>query len=280
MESRVGRTDDASARVAEPERAFGVLRPMLPIRIEPQLLTPSREPPEGDRWIHEVKYDGYRLLCRVEHGRARLFTRPGNDWTHALPGIAAAVEALETGDAYLDGELVAIGPDGVPDFDALRRSIGGGRGALPLVYQVFDALYAGGRSLMGADLLTRKRVLAELVRKSRVVRYTDHLAGGGAALYRAAKAAGLEGIVSKRADSTYRPGVRSRDWQKVKCFHRYTFTVAAVSATGARLSDEAGEHVGTVPIHRGPPVVGQLVQVQALWWRPGRRLRHAAIQGG
>jgi bifunctional non-homologous end joining protein LigD len=99
---------------------------MLPIRIEPQRLTPSREPPEGDRRIHEVKYDGYRLLCWVEHDRARLFTRPGNDWTRTLPGIAAAVEALETGDAYLDGELVALGPDGVPDFEALRRCIGGG----------------------------------------------------------------------------------------------------------------------------------------------------------
>jgi bifunctional non-homologous end joining protein LigD len=112
--------------VAEPERAVGVLRLLLPIRIEPQLLTASREPPEGDRWIHEVKYDGYRLLCRVEHGHARLFTRPGNDWTNALPGIAAAVEALDTGDAYLDGELVALGPDGAPDFEALRRSIAGG----------------------------------------------------------------------------------------------------------------------------------------------------------
>ena len=113
-----------------------------------------------------------------------------------------------------------------------------------------------------------------------MVRYTDHLAGGGAALYRAARAAGLEGIVSKRADSTYRPGVRTRDWQKVKCFHRYTFTVTAISRSGARLSDEAGEHVGTVPIYGGPPRVGQPVQVQALWWRPGRRLRHAVIQGG
>lgn len=108
---------------------------------------------------------GTRLLCRVEHGRARLFTRPGNDWTQALPGIAAAVEALDKGDAYLDGELVAIAPDGVPDFEALRRAIGGGgHGALPLVYQVFDALYAGGRSLMGADLLIRQRIVARLVR--------------------------------------------------------------------------------------------------------------------
>lgn len=148
------------------------------------------------------------------------------------------------------------------------------------MYPGFDALYAGGRSLMGADLLARKRIVAQLVRKSRVVRYTDHLAGGGAAPYRAAGAAGLEGIVSKRADSTYRPGVRSRGWQKVKCYHRYTFTVAAISWAGARSSDEAGEHVGTAPIYGGPPRVGQPVQVQALWWRPGRRLRHAVIPGG
>lgn len=250
---------------------------MCPPRIAPQLLSSARAAPEGDGWLHEIKYDGYRLLCRLEHGRARLFSRPGRDWTAELPTLAAALEGLEIGSAWLDGEMVALRADGTPDFHALRRSIAGKRGAPRLVYQVFDLLYLDGRELLGMDVLSRKRMLEDRVRdRSPCVRYTDHLVGSGPAFHRAAHQAGLEGIVSKRLGSRYRPGVRSRDWVKVKCMHRYVFTVAGFGKDGAVLVDEAGAFVGCA-FYRQRPHVGHLVQVAALEWTPGRKLRHATV---
>lgn len=250
---------------------------MLAARIAPQLLTPARAAPEGEGWLHEVKYDGYRLLCRIEHGRARLFSRPGRDWTCDLPDIAGAMEALRTGDGWFDGELVALRPDGMPDFYALRRAISGGRGALPLVYHVFDAPHAEGRDLTGLDVLARKRILEDLVRgRCDRVRYADHLVGGGPAFHQAAHAAGLEGIVSKRIGSRYRPGVRSRDWVKVKCMHRYVFTVAGIGKDGAVLVDDDGTFVGCA-FYRARPRIGRPVEVAALQWTPGRTLRHATV---
>lgn len=250
---------------------------MCPPRITPQLLTSAKAAPEGDDWLHEIKYDGYRLLCRVEGGRARLFSRPGRDWTADLPALVKAVEGLGMGSAWLDGEMVALRADGTPDFHALKRAIGGKRGAPRLVYQVFDLLYLDGRELLGLDVLARKRLLEERVRgRCERVRYTDHLVGSGPAFHRAAYQAGLEGIVSKRIGSRYRPGVRSRDWLKVKCMHRYVFTVAGIGKDGAVLVDDAGAFVGRAWYTRRPPV-GHAVQVAALQWSPGTALRHATV---
>ena len=250
---------------------------MLAARMAPQLLTAARAAPEGDGWLHEVKYDGYRLLCRLEHGRARLFSRPGRDWTSELPDVARAMEALRTGDGWFDGELVALRPDGMPDFHALRRAIGGRRGAPPLVYHLFDALHADGRDLTGLDVLARKRVLQERVRgRCDRVRYADHLVGDGPAFHQAVHAAGLEGIVSKRIGSRYRPGARSRDWLKVKCMHRYVFTVAGIGKDGAELVDEDGAFVGCAFYTRRPPI-GATVHVAALKRLPGAALRHATV---
>ncbi|HEX6370754.1 MAG TPA: hypothetical protein VF006_17690 [Longimicrobium sp.] len=250
---------------------------MCPARITPQLLSSARAAPEGDAWLHEIKYDGYRLLCRLEHGRARLFSRPGRDWTAELPALVEAVEGLGIGSAWLDGEMVALRADGRPDFHALRRAIAGKRGAPRLVYQVFDLLYLQGRELLGTDVLARKRMLEEAVRgRSPCVCYTDHLVGSGPAFHRAAHEAGLEGIVSKRIGSRYRPGTRSRDWLKVKCMHRYVFTVAGIGQDGAVLVDDDGAFVGCAWYTRRPRV-GQTVDVAALQWSPGHALRHATV---
>lgn len=250
---------------------------MCPDRIRPQLLTSAKAAPEGDGWLHEIKYDGYRLLCRVQHGRARLFSRPGRDWTAELPALADAMEGLGVSSGWFDGEMVALRADGTPDFHALRRAIGGKRGAPRLVYQVFDVLYANGRELLGMDVLARKRVLEELVRgRCELVRFTDHLVGNGPAFHRAAHDAGLEGIVSKRVGSRYRPGVRSRDWVKVKCMHRYVFTVAGIGKDGAVLVDGGGAFVGCA-WYRERPRVGVPVHVAALRWAPGATLRHATV---
>ena len=254
----------------------------LPVAIPPQLLTAAPAAPEGERWIHEVKSAGYRILCRIEHGRARLLTRNGNDWTPQLRRVADAVEALGIERAYLDGEVVALGADGLPDFNALHRAMRGGRFAPALAYQVFDVLHAGGRALLEVDLLLRKEMLRELVAgRCDVVRYCDHLVGSGPALHRRAYELGLEGIVSKRIRSHYRPGVRSRDWLKVKCWHPYRFTVTAVLADGLKVADGEGNAAGIVSVWSRRTLAslspGMEVAVKALAWRPGTKLRHAVL---
>jgi bifunctional non-homologous end joining protein LigD len=289
---------------------------MLPRLIDPQLLTPSRQAPEGDGWIHEVKYDGFRLLCRLEGGRARLVTRNGNDWTSRLPAVARAAEALELRDAWLDGELVVLGPDGVPSFAALQKAMRQrGEG---LTYQVFDAPWLDGRAIAHECVLERKARLEERVRgrcARGMVRYSDHLRGEGAAFFARAFEAGLEGIVSKRVGSGYRAGVRCREWLKVKCFHTFRFRVAGHTPglEALVLCDVGGNggraYVGRVagwarpdvrralrealaPLRRRDPSVAGAekegamrwvepaveVEVAALAWKPGDRLRHATLR--
>jgi bifunctional non-homologous end joining protein LigD len=254
----------------------------LPPTIAPQLLTPAAAAPTGERWIHEVKYDGYRVLCRVEHGRARLLTRRGNDWTARLRRVADAVEALGIERGWLDGEVVALGDDGLPDFHALHRAMRGGRRAPRLAYQVFDLLHAGGRALFEVDLLLRKELLRGLIAgRCQTVRYCDHMVGLGPELHAQAHALGLEGIVSKRIGSRYRPGVRSRDWLKVKCFRIYRFTIARVGGDGIAVRDGEGTAAGTVPVYSRRRLAelapGMEVEVKALAWRPGSKLRHAVL---
>jgi bifunctional non-homologous end joining protein LigD len=250
---------------------------MLTRFIPPQLLQRAPDAPEGDDWIHEIKYDGFRLHARVEGGRVRLLTRRGNDWTARFPRVVEAVRALDLGDAYLDGELVVPDAEGRPDFHALLTK----RGARRAVYQAFDLLHAGGRALLRLDLLTRKWMLAELLAgtgRAGVVRCTEHVRGGGPEVFAAARELRLEGIVSKRVGSRYRPGERSRDWLKVKAFERLTLRVAWVGATSARVHTEWGVYLGEVALGRLRPRAGDLVEVQALPLGSGARLRHATLR--
>lgn len=250
--------------------------------IAPQLLTPARAAPEGDGWIHEVKYDGFRLLCDVQPGRVRLYTRRGNDWTSRLPGIAVAMGALDIRSAYLDGEITALAADGIPDFEGLPRAMRGARGSPRLVYHAFDLLALDGRDLTRLDVLARKRLLAAVLHEAPpCIRYTDHLRGDGPALWKHAHALGLEGIVSKRAGSGYHPGQRTRAWLKVKCYHRYTFTITAVHPDSVAVAADDGAPAGLVPVWSARTLAqvepGMCVQVKALAWRPGRKLRHATL---
>jgi bifunctional non-homologous end joining protein LigD len=255
----------------------------LPRIIAPQLLTAAPAPPEGERWLHEVKYDGYRLHCRIDGGRAALITRGGHDWTPKLRRIAEAVEALGIERAYLDGEVVALDAAGMPDFTALHAAMRGGRSAPRLAYQVFDVLHAG-RSLLDVELIERKEILRALVAgRCETVRFCDHLLGDGPALHRHAHAAGLEGIVSKRVSSRYRPGIRSRDWLKVKCWHPYRFTVTAVLEDAVAVAASDGKPAGSVPVYSRRQLAllkrGMEIEVKAIAWTPGRALRHAMITG-
>ncbi|MBI2897279.1 MAG: hypothetical protein HYY06_27220 [Deltaproteobacteria bacterium] len=190
----------------------------LPRSLEPQLATLVRDPPQGDQWLHEIKLDGYRLICRVDRGRALLFTRYGNDWTARLPALAQAAGLLPVGEALFDGEVVSLGPDGVASFQALQSALArGSPGAL--VYFLFDLVHCDGYDLRSVPLERRKETLGALLRRSDGgghLRYSDHAVGRGPELFREACARGLEGIVSKHRSAPYRSG-RTRTWLKVKC---------------------------------------------------------------
>jgi len=190
----------------------------------PQLATLVDTPPSGDEWLHEIKYDGYRIGARVRHGRVSLYTRNGNDWTGAFPDVADAVGKLALGDALIDGEVAVVLPDGRTSFQALQNTAGGNRGTL--VYFVFDLLRLNGEHLESRSLEERKALLKKLVgtRSTGRIRFSEHIAGNGQAFFSEACRAGLEGIVSKRRDQPYRAG-RHGGWVKTKCVQRQEFVI-------------------------------------------------------
>jgi bifunctional non-homologous end joining protein LigD len=215
-----GTPDDAPAR---PRKA--TQRPQAP---EPELATLVSEAPTGDDWVHELKFDGYRLRVTLHAGEVTLETRNGNDWTARMPTLAAALARLDAEAAVLDGELVALDERGIADFQRLQNSLSDGESA-GHVYYAFDLLHLNGRDLRTAPLTERKRALAELLQGlpkdlASTLRFSDHVVGRGPEFLRQACELGVEGIVSKRASAPYRPG-RGRDWLKVKCTKRQEFVI-------------------------------------------------------
>jgi bifunctional non-homologous end joining protein LigD len=194
----------------------GARRAPLPEQVEPQLATLVKEPPRGDDWLHEMKLDGYRILARVEKGKARLWSRNAKDWTERFPTVARAVEALAVPTAILDGEVAMLLPDGTTSFNALQNAHGNAA-AGELTYFVFDVIYLDGWGLTAASLEERKKVLHDLLAGSSMpLRYSEHVVGSGEEFFRQACRLKLEGIVSKKRDAPYTPG-RMRTWLKVKC---------------------------------------------------------------
>lgn len=197
----------------------------LPKEFRPQLATLVSDPPAGDEWLHELKYDGYRLLARCDE-QVRLLTRNGNDWTDRFPKIARAVAELGVRGTLLDGELVMLDQRGATDFGALQNSLNNGRDD-DLAYYVFDLPYVEGHDLTDATQLERKTVLKQLLERvpdGGAIRYSDHIRGQGRDVVAQACRLGLEGIVSKRAEAPYRQR-RSRNWVKSKCLKRQEFVV-------------------------------------------------------
>jgi bifunctional non-homologous end joining protein LigD len=205
-------------------------RHSTPAFVEPQLATLVSDPPAGSEWLHEVKFDGYRMECLLGDGSARLLTRRGLDWTERFPGVAEVAATLPARRAILDGEIVALLPDGRSSFQALQQALLADP-ARPVVYYVFDLLRLDDRDLRPLPLRERKLQLAKLL-KSRpklrdrrgTVRYSDHVSGRGTTVLARACKLGLEGIVSKRQDAAYQSG-RSRAWLKTKCLNRQEFVV-------------------------------------------------------
>ncbi len=188
----------------------------FPESVDLQLTTLHEHPPSGERWQHEVKWDGYRLLAFVEDRRARLQSRNGLNWTADFPRLAEALEALPAASFIVDGEMVALDREGRSDFALLQRQLEAGRVAgLRLV--LFDLLHLDGVDLRPAPLVQRRALLRELLgtQPPSALAFSEHVEGDGDAVYAASVQAGLEGIVSKRMDSPYRGG-RGNDWIKIK----------------------------------------------------------------
>ena len=207
----------------------------LPKFIPPSLAMLHDHPPHGSAWLHEIKFDGYRIEARLDHGSVRLLTRNQQDWTDRYEPVAAAVAALPAQTALLDGELVVEDEQGVSSFSLLQSDLKSGR-TDRLAYCVFDLLHLDGRDLTSAPLVDRKAALEGLIgsaKANRHLRYTQHFDEDGEVIFRHACGMGLEGVVSKLRDAPYRSG-RSDNFIKCKCRNAQEFVVAGFSPSTAQ----------------------------------------------
>ncbi len=176
--------------------------------------------PAGPNWLHEVKYDGYRIIARKAGEEITLFSRSGLDWTVRFPAIAKALLTLPAESALLDGEVAFVLPSGITDFKSLQEHIDSPHPAIR--YFVFDLLSLDGKDLRKKSLKERRALLGRLMSAkgiSNYLVYADYVEGSGPEFFREACEHGLEGIMSKRADAPYRSG-RGKDWLKIKCTKR------------------------------------------------------------
>ncbi|HED4876432.1 TPA: DNA ligase D [Stenotrophomonas maltophilia] len=186
-----------------------------PRQFKPQLTDHRDTAPDGERWLHEIKWDGYRLLADLHEGEVKLRSRNGLDWTADFPEVVQAVQALPVRDARLDGELVVLDDNGRSDFAALQRVIDGSS-KQPLRYIVFDLPGVAGVDISRAPLLQRKALLKELIGDAvGTLAFSEHVIDHGPAVFEASGKAGFEGIVSKQVDAPY-VNARARSWVKVK----------------------------------------------------------------
>lgn len=226
---------ETEADPPDPGSAKGARKARMPGFVEPMLATLAASAPKGATWLHEIKFDGYRLQARIEAGRARLLTRSGLDWTDRFgPRVVSALAALPLASAILDGELVVETDAGAPDFPALQADLAEGR-TDRFAYYAFDLIYLDGYDLRPVPLVSRKALLeAILAEASPPLRYSGHFAESGEMVLRHACRLSLEGIVSKLADAPYWSG-RSRSWIKSKCSARQEFVIGGyVPSTAAR----------------------------------------------
>jgi bifunctional non-homologous end joining protein LigD len=192
--------------------------------VEPELATLRAQPHANDRYVHEVKFDGYRIQAHLRAGYASLWTRGGLDWTKKFPTVATGVASLDATEAVIDGEIVSAEEDGIANFSALQHDIAKGRFDR-MAFYAFDLLYLDGYDVRGAALLDRKALLKQLLDRSKDIApilYSEHFDTDPRSLFKQACELGLEGIISKRKNAPYK-SERTEDWIKVKCiqFGRY-----------------------------------------------------------
>ena len=237
----------------------------LPKFVEPQLCRLVDQPPTGANWVHEVKFDGYRMQLRVEGGKAKLSTRKGLDWTAKFAAIAKVAAKLP--DCIIDGEVCALDHNGAPDFAALQAALSDGKSDA-LIFFAFDLLFLEGEDLRRLPLTDRKARLETLLKrmKNDALRYVEHFTSSGDAVLLSACRMNLEGIVSKRADAAYASG-RSDSWTKAKCRAGHEVVIGGWSTTAGKFRSllvgvNRGDHfvyVGRVGTGYSAPKVKQLM---------------------
>jgi bifunctional non-homologous end joining protein LigD len=200
----------------------------MPRAIRPMLAAIIDKPFDDDAWLYEIKWDGYRAIAFLDGKSLRLVSRNQNDLTAAYPELHSLPEHMQARTAILDGEVVALDEQGRSSFSLMQQRTGVGEGArrirrtrddIPVVYYVFDVLYADGYDVTQVDLEKRKQLLASILQPNDLIRYSDHYIGNGIALFEAAAQRGLEGIIAKRRRSFYEQK-RSSDWLKIKIVKR------------------------------------------------------------
>ncbi len=218
------------AKLKQALKRLKAKRAPLPGKAEVQLATLAKDVPAGDDWMHEIKLDGYRMLCRIDKGKVRFISRNGRDWTEKFPTLAAAAAELPIDNAILDGEVVVIERDGTTSFQALQNAFQSGSEST-FLYYAFDLLHLDGYDLRPAPIEERKETLRMLMPAEGPFHYGDHVIGSGSEFLAEAARLHLEGIVSKRLGRPYSPG-RSLDWLKVKCSLREEFVIGGFTKPG------------------------------------------------
>ncbi len=246
--------DGLSGHAAAAADLPGARKAPMPAEIEPNLATLTEKPFSNPEWIFELKWDGMRVLSWVRHGKVELRARTGRVVTSQFPELAALPARIAAAEALLDGEVVVLDDEGRPDFSRLQRRMGVERPAAallaeaPVVYYVFDSLYADGYDLRAVPLIERKDFLRRNLFVEDPVRYSSHVVGDGEALYKLARERGLEGIVGKQARSAYHAG-RGSQWIKLKTTSEVDAVVGGFTAPrGGR------EHFGALlaGLYEGP----------------------------
>ncbi|MCD1262570.1 DNA ligase D [Shinella sumterensis] len=224
-QKKTAKREDTAEPAPDPSDIKGARKATLPDFLPPTLATLASAPPAGERWLHEIKFDGYRLQARIEAGRVKLLTRSGLDWTKKFgKAVPDALRDLPIGTAILDGELVVETGAGASDFSALQADLSAGRDDR-FTFYLFDLLYLDGYDLTRLPLEQRKSLLEKLVMGTEgALRYSGHFDENGALVLRHACRLSLEGVVSKLRDAPYRAG-RSKGWIKSKCSARQEFVI-------------------------------------------------------
>jgi bifunctional non-homologous end joining protein LigD len=226
-----------AALLFDPSHLPGAKRAKAAPRLAPQLASAADVAPRGEEWLHEIKFDGYRMLAYLKNGKVALRSRKDLDWTAKFPEVAQALSRLSVDEAVLDGEIVFFKESGVSDFSGLQNALAEHKTA-GLVYMAFDLLFFAGWDLTGVALEARKTALRSILAAdpAPAIRYGDHQIGKGPEFFGAACKARLEGIVSKRRDARHQPG-RGSAWLKVKCGKREDLVIVG-------FTDPAGERAG------------------------------------
>jgi len=238
IKGRQAKTAALPAQTGEQEKnasssSSGAVKAPLPAKLAPQLATLAARVPSSGEWLYEIKLDGYRIMARIERGKVALMTRGGHDWSSKMPGLVAELEALDIGSAWLDGEILVLDENGIPNFNLLQKSFETRTASSGIDYFLFDMPYFEGYDLREVALVERRRLLKAFLddRQSEHVRYSADFPGDSASVMESACKLRLEGVMAKRADAPY-SSRRTHTWLKLKCKLRQEFVVAGYTDRG------------------------------------------------